>query len=121
MKGCTKISPLKFLVFLLPILLPVSLSLSVEWNPATHSWDTRLANSIFYAFAFLYPVISAIVFSSNKILVWSTPVVYVVLTVISAVLMGSLPNAFGMLAAIAWSLICTGTAVLIRRKTKSAR
>jgi len=125
-----KTNPLKFLVFLLPVALPFLLMVPMSWNPVTGEHESTIAgievNSIIYAIAFLYPIASAAVFFKNKLLLWSAPVVYIVLTIVSAVRMGGSPNAFGMifvveLAAIAWSLLCSLAAFFIGRKKQKGQ
>ena len=120
-----KIHPPKFLVFLLPISLPFLLDRPAEWNPVTYKWESTIAgidvNSIIYAVALIYPVVSALVFCKHRLLLWSPPMVFAAAAIVSAIFMRGSPNAFGMifiveLAAIAWSLLCSLTAFLIGRK-----
>jgi hypothetical protein len=77
-------------------------------------------NTIAFAIAFVYPIISTILFVKNKILLWSAPAVYAVLLVISVLIYGLthgfMPFFMLELAAIVWSLVCSLIAFLFRGK-----
>ncbi|MCL2494744.1 MAG: hypothetical protein FWE98_03700 [Oscillospiraceae bacterium] len=130
MPNRAKIHPLKFLVFLLPISLPLLFMIPASYNPVTYEWENTIAgidvNHLIYAIAFIYPAVSALVFCKHRLLLWSPPMVFAAAAIVSAIFMRGSPNAFGMifiveLAAIAWSLLCSLTAFFIRRiKQKGA-
>lgn len=112
-----RINPLKFLVFLLPASLPIIFSLPVEWMYVIYARNIGI-NNIAYAIAFIYPIVSAIVFVRNKFFLWSAPVVYAVFIISTALIFGlthgALPLFMMELAAIVWSLVCSLVAFLVR-------
>jgi hypothetical protein len=115
-----KINPLKFLVFLLPAVIPALLLIPREYNPVTYEWESVIdVNAALYALLAIYPVVSAIVFFKNKILLWSAPAVHLVLTLFSVMLAWGSASVSSMflavgLAAIVWSLACSFVALLIK-------
>jgi len=127
MSNRVKVNPLKFLVFLLPALIPLPFIL-------TH------AHYVLYLLSWLlcifvtaiYPIISAIVFVESNIFIWSAPAVYTVMTTIVTLwiyvwsggpagdqFLFILP--FICLSAIGWSVMCTMIVLSVTRKREAPR
>lgn len=111
-----KPKPAKFLVFLLPVVI-VSVLFLVP------SKLSAAGDIVFYALAALYPVVSAIVFFKNRVLLWSAPMIYSALTVTAAALTYGSTSVFSMfmatgLSAVALSLVCSFVAFLVRRNQR---
>ena len=116
MSNSMKSNRLRYLVFLLPILMLSFFFLPYEL--------TRIANWGLYLIMAIYPIINAAVFFNNKILLWSAPIVFFAATAICALIMfessRSIIVTVGLIS-IGWSLVCTVSAILIKRIVKSKR
>ena len=107
---------IKILVFLLPVLMFVMFFFPYELRAITNIGLILIPT--------MYPIISVIIFYDNKILIWSAPIAFAILAIISIIWlkisMGSsnlemmvlIPYSFLMFSG--WSIICVLIALLIK-------
>jgi len=115
----------RFLVFLIPILLPFSFFLPYDIASDVVNWG-------FYVALPLFPLLSAIVFYKDKKLIWSAPAVCLFLSLSFSVFcffFAGLPtdwDELGYFAILiylvtAWSIVCAGAALLLQWLTAKVK